>query len=203
VIIVRRIVVFLLFILIASVFPTLAAENGFLLGGGVGRSSIEIRKFYPDIGNDPDNPDPGFQDQHNSAYRFYAGYRFLKFLSIEVGYTDLGSPQVWETTVQEHPEQVEVSVKGMNAFAVGIIPVGESVDLFGKIGMVAWDTTLRSEQDGEVKFSETDSGTDLAYGIGFGWWVGKHVALRLELENYTIGDFDDVSAYSVGISYTF
>jgi OOP family OmpA-OmpF porin len=162
-----------------------------------------LRKFYPSIGNDPDNPDPGYQAQDNSAYKFSGGYRFMKYLAVEAGYTDLGSPQAWEVNVQEHPDRAEVSIKGWNAYAVGIIPLSKSLDLFGKIGMVAWDTTVRSEQDGEVIFSETDSGTDLAYGIGFGWWVGKHVALRPEGESYTIGDYDDVTAYAVGMSYTF
>ena len=57
--------------------------------------------------------------------------------------------------------------------------------------------------DGEVIFSESASGTDTAYGIGLGIWVGKNVTLRGEGEWFTIGDFDTVALYSFNVTYTF
>jgi len=182
-------------ILVAASIPASASDTGFYLGAGIGRSSIDIFEFYPSLGDS--------LEQDNSAYKAYGGYRFLKFLAVEGGYTDLGSPQGLERNVQEHPERAEVSVKGWDAFAVGILPLGQVVDVFGKIGMMSWDTNITSVQDGEVIFSESASGNDAAYGIGIGFWVGPNVTLRGEGEWFKIGEYDTVALYTINVTYTF
>jgi len=186
-----------------TALPLAAADTGFLVGAGIGRSSIDIKTFYPDIGNQGENLGPGYQDQHNSAWKVYGGYRFFDFLAVEASWISLGSPQAWETTVHEDPERAEVSVEGYDAFVVGILPVGKSFDIFAKAGFIAWDTEITSVQNQEIIFSESKSGSDAAYGLGLGWWVGTNITLRLEGEVFTIGDYDDVTLVSVGVSYTF
>jgi hypothetical protein len=192
---VKKTVLCLLVVLVAATVPASASDTGFYLGVGIGRSSIDILEFYPSLGE--------HLAQHNSAYKAYGGYRFLKFLAVEAGYTNLGSPQGLERNVQEHPERVEVSVRGWDAFAVGILPVSQGVDIFAKIGVMSWDTKITSVQDTEVIYSETDTGTDAAFGIGIGFWVGKSVRLSAEGEWFKIGDYDNVALYTVNISYTF
>ena len=103
----------------------------------------------------------------------------------------------------EHPETAEVGVKGWDAFAIGILPVSNVVDIFGKIGMMSWDTDITSVQDGEVIYSESSTGTDTAYGIGIGFWVGQNVTLRAEGEWFKIGDYQTVAIYSANVTYTF
>jgi len=191
----KRSLLCLLVVLVAAAVPASASDTGFYLGAGIGRSSIDIFEFYPSLGDS--------LEQDNSAYKVYGGYRFLKFLAVEGGYTNLGSPQGLERNVQEHPERAEVSVNGWDAFAVGILPLGQVVDVFGKIGMMSWDTNITSIQDGEVKYSESASGTDTAYGFGVGFWVGPNVTLRGEGEWFKIGDYDTVALYSFNVTYTF
>jgi OOP family OmpA-OmpF porin len=200
---VRKSILSIAAVLMTAALPLAAADTGFLVGGGLGRSTIDIESFYPEIGNEGENLGSGYQEQHNSAWKLYGGYRFLRFVAVEASWFSLGSPQVWETTVQEDPERAEVSVKGFDAFVVGILPVSNSFDIFAKVGLVAWDTDITSVQNQQVIFSESESGTDTAYGFGLGWWVGANVTLRLEGEVFTIGDYDDVALYSVGVSYTF
>jgi OOP family OmpA-OmpF porin len=191
-------------IVVAAALPASASDTGFFLGVGLGRSTIDIKEFYSAIGQpDNDDADPGFQSQHNSAFKVYGGYRFSDFLAVEASSLDLGSPQAWETTVQEHPERAEISVDGWNAFAVGIVPVGRIVDFFAKIGMMSWDSEIISIQDEVVIHSESSSGTDLAYGLGIGFWVSGSVTVRVEGERFTIGDYDDVSLWSLGVAFTF
>ena len=191
----KKSVLCLLVVLVAATVPASASDTGFYLGAGIGRSSIDIYKFYPSLGDS--------LEQDNSAYKAFGGYRFLKFLAVEGGYANLGSPQGLERNVQEHPERAEVSVKGWDAFAVGILPLGEVVDVFGKIGMMSWDTNITSVQDGEVIYSESTTGTDAAYGIGVGIWVGPNVTLRGEGEWFKIGDYDTVALYTINVTYTF
>jgi OOP family OmpA-OmpF porin len=185
----------LMVLIVAATVPASASDTGFYLGAGFGRSSIDILEFYPSLGDS--------LDQENSAYKVYGGYRFLKFLAVEAGYTDLGSPQGMERNVPEHPERAEVSVNGLDAFVVGILPVSQVVDIYAKAGLMSWDTDITSIQDGEVIFSESTSGTDTAFGIGIGIWVGKNVTLRGEGEWFTIGDYSTVALYTFNVTYTF
>jgi OOP family OmpA-OmpF porin len=185
----------LVVLIVAATVPASASDTGFYLGAGIGRSSIDILEFYPSLGDS--------LDQENSAYKVYGGYRFLKFLAVEAGYTDLGSPQGMERNVPEHPERAEVSVNGLDAFVVGILPVSQVVDIYAKAGLMSWDTDITSIQDGEVIFSESTSGTDTAFGIGIGIWVGKNVTLRGEGEWFTIGDYSTVALYTFNVTYTF
>jgi len=191
----KKSVLCLLVVLVAAAVPASASDTGFYLGVGIGRSSIDILKFYPSLGD--------HLAQDNSAYKAYGGYRFLKFLAVEAGYANLGSPQGLERNVQEHPERAEVRVKGWDAFAVGILPASQVVDIFAKIGMMSWDTKITSVQDAELIYSESDTGTDPAYGIGIGFWVGKDVTLSAQGEWFKIGDYENAALYTVNISYTF
>jgi len=191
----KKSVLCLAVILVAATAPASASETGFYLGAGLGPSSIDIKAFYPSLG------DSTIQD--GTAYKAFGGFRFLKFLAIEAGYADLGSPQGIERNVQEHPERVEVSVKGWDAFAVLIIPVSNGVDIFGKIGMMSWDTNITSVQDNELNYAESFSGTDTAYGIGIGFWVGMGFTIRGEGEWFTIGDFETVAIYTANLIFTF
>ena len=72
-------------VLIAVTVPASASDTGFYLGAGIGQSSIDIKEFYPSLGDS--------LEQNSDAFKAYGGYRFLKFIAIEAGYTDLGSPQ--------------------------------------------------------------------------------------------------------------
>ena len=86
---------------------------------------------------------------------------------------------------------------------VGILPVGKAVDLYGKLGILAWDTKITSVLLAEPVYSESSSGSDTAYGFGVGFWVGPNVTLRGEGEWFEIGDYGTVALYSVNVSYTF
>ena len=191
----KRSVLCLFVILVAASMTASASDTGFYLGAGVGRSSIDILDFYPTLGESLETT--------NSGYKAYGGYRFLKFLAVEAGYTNLGSPQGLEKNVPEHPEKATVSIKGLDAFAVGIIPVSQVVDVFAKVGFMSWNTDITSVQDGVVIYDESASGTDAAYGIGIGFWVGPNVALRGEGGWYKIGDYATIALYSINVTYTF
>ena len=101
----KKSVLCLLVVLVAAAVPTSASDTGFYLGAGIGRSSIDILDFYPSLRDS--------LEQANDAFKVYGGYRILKFLAVEAGYTDLGSPQGLERNVPEHPERAEVGVNGL------------------------------------------------------------------------------------------
>jgi len=185
----------LLVILVAATIPASASDTGFYLGAGLGLTSIEVLDFYPTLGD--------AVEDDAAAFKAIGGYRVLKFFAIEAGYTNLGSPQWLERDVQGFRERAEVSITGWDAFIVGILPVGNVVDLYGKLGIMAWDTQVTSVLDGEIIYSESSTGNDTAYGFGAGFWVGPNVALRGEGEWFKIGEYGTVVLYSVNVTYTF
>lgn len=185
----------LLVILVAASIPASASDTGFYLGAGIGKASVDPLKFYPTLGDNVENDDLG--------YKVYGGYRFLKFLAVEAGYTNFGNLQFAERNVQGWQEIVDLSVKGWDAFVVGILPVSNVVDIYGKLGIMAWDTTITSTLREEIHYTESSTGTDTAYGIGAGFWVGPNVTLRAEAEWFKIGDYDTVPLYTFNVTYTF
>lgn len=190
----KRTVLFAALCLLAAFStPSAAIENGFYVGGSVGGSSFEIRDVNEDFGSFR------FSDGDN-AYKLFGGIRFLNFLAVEAGYVDLGNPKDTITSIEGDELEVQIRVKGWDAFAVGLLPIGP-VDLFAKVGVVAWDADIRAVLN-EVRDDDSDSGTDAAYGIGIALRLGK-VSLRAEGEQFNIAEADDVYMFTVGVSYTF
>jgi len=191
----RKSLLSLAIILVAAAMPASAIENGFYLGGSIGGSSLEIRDFDEELG------DLRFSGS-GTAYKLFAGFRFLNFLAVEGGYVDLGDPRDVVGGSGDDAIDVEIGLKGWDAFAVGLLPIGP-VDLFAKFGVVSWNADIRARLiPTDVFDTDSESGTDAAYGIGVALRLGK-VALRAEGEQFKIADAEDVYMFSVGATFTF
>jgi len=139
--------------------------------------------------------DSGFDfDSSDTSYKIYAGFQFFKFFGVEGSYLDFGS-----LDDSSGGTDVTVSATGWDAFAVGIIPFGKHFQIFGKLGLVAWDSDTKASGFG----SDSDSGTDTAYGAGLEFIFGKHFGVRGEYERYDIKDTDKVETYSIGADFRF
>ncbi len=79
---------------------------------------------------------------------------------------------------------------------MGVIPVG-SFEFFGKAGLASWNADITAGS-----FSDSDSGTDMAYGAGTMYTFGKF-DLRLEYEAFNISDADKVNMVSFGFDFRF
>jgi hypothetical protein len=189
----KRIIPLLVSVFVAAAAPVSAIDNGFYVGGSVGGSSLEVRDVNEEFGAF------SFSDG-DTAYKLFAGFRFLNFLAVEAGYVDLGDPNDIIASIEGDELQVQIGVKGWDAFAVGMLPIGP-VDLFAKVGVVSWDADIRAVLD-DVIDNDSDSGTDAAYGIGVALRLGG-VSLRAEGEQFNIAEADDVYMFSVGATFTF
>ncbi len=167
--------------------PAAAADNGFYLGASVGESGIRIDQDFEDIefsGGD-------------TSFKVFAGFRFLTFLAVEGSYVDLGAPSEF---VEAIDGTIETDLTGYDGFVVGYLPLGIA-DIFIKAGAISWDARISGQIDG-VPESQSDSGTDPAYGIGFQFRI-KSFAIRGEFEYFDIDGAKYVYMYSIGGSYTF
>ena len=168
-----------------------AADSGFYVGGSIGQATIELPS------------DPTFEfDENDTAWKVFGGYNFdlgAVDLGIEAAYVNFGEPQIGDATAYVGFESTGFEALGVAALAVG------PVDIFAKLGLIAWDVKGiigGSEVPPEFRFTDSDNGTDVAYGLGARWNFGQW-GIRAELEGFDIPDADNVTMWSLGASYSF
>ena len=162
------------------------ADSGLYIGGSVGIAGVEI-----DTGT---LVNPVIFDEDDFAWKAFAGYNFdlpILNLGIEAGYVDFGGPSADIGGIL-----FAVDSDGFDAFGVLGIDLGP-IGVFAKAGVIAWDAEVSI--DG---VTDTDDGTDPAYGIGVKIALGS-LALRVEYELFDIEDTEDISMISAGLVWTF
>ena len=166
-----RITAITMLVLLLAAGTGFAKTQGFYLGGSLGQGKVDFT----------DGPE---FDTDNAGYKFFGGYRF-GLLGVEGGYVDFGNMTAARTSV-------DANATAWDVFGVLNIALGP-VDLFGKVGAVAWDLEVDA-------YKETD--TDLAYGLGVAVRLGP-ISIRGEYERFEIADTDLVGMYSLGLAYMF
>lgn len=172
-------------LLIGALMITPAAfAAGRYVGGSIGYASV-------------DDPVNFGGTESDLGFKIFGGHRFNDHLALEGFYANFGKP---ESTVGANTLSFEIF--GVGVEAVGIVPVSENVELFGKLGLIVWDEDF--QDNGATTFS--DSGAGLTYAIGGAYLLNEQLAIRGEYELYAIkdavGDLD-VSLFSVGVQYNF
>ena len=159
-------------LVVACAASTMSLAGPFYVGAAYGNTTLKADVSTIDF----DASDPG--------WKVYAGYRFLKLFGVEGSYVDMGSPA---------EGSLELDATGWDAFGVGILPIGP-VDLFAKVGAVNWDV--------KAKGSGSDSGTDMAYGVGVGFHISK-IGIRAEWEKFDAKEVDSLYMISLGVEWRF
>lgn len=167
-----------------------AADNGFYLGGGVTRTSLDTSSDF--VQNAPDDFDINDDD---NGFKIIAGIRPFDSFAVEANYVDFGGVSRGDDALGG-----EYELKGYDAFAVGFLSV-PFVDIFGKAGAIRWDADSRVTIAG-ADFTDSSSGTDLAWGAGVQARLGS-LSGRLEYERFEVDDTDEVAMITLGLTYTF
>lgn len=162
---------------------THAAENKFYLGVSIGESTIEEDNVF--AGDDFEDEDTGF--------KVFGGYQFHRNFAIEANYTIYGDA---EDSVAGVNTEVEFDTFGVSL--VGIVPIAERFDLFGKLGFAYWDAEVKA-----LGLSDDEDGTDLSYGLGARFNFNEKVSVRAEYEGIDVDDLDRADFLSMGIEFNF
>ena len=120
------------------------------------------------------------------------GYNFSESFGIEFGYRNLGE---YNNTVDGERGLLGLAIdaSGWVFGIVGNLPASNRIDLYGKLGILAWDLDVSAmplpverHRSSPVSADVSDSGADLYFGAGGKVGLGKRqtVDLGLEYINY-------------------
>ena len=153
------------------------------------------------------------QRSTDNADKYFIGYRFSRVVAVELTSIDFGTTGIDLSTDVTAPggtfrgeADVKVDVEGVSLAGLFSLPIGERVGLYARLGVLSWDAKGKGSATGSVpdgaggrtsvseQFVESDSGTDVHYGVGGRVRLTNHVALRAEWERYEVADLNVLSA---------
>ena len=154
---------------------SLAAAEGYI-GGAFGSTDVDVSGY--------DNSD---------TYKIYGGFPQGN-LGIEGAYINFDGFDVQGTSGAEY-----VDGHGLEVSGVGFLPLGQTVELFGKLGILAWslDANTLGSSFG------SDDGTSFAYGAGLQFKPAEQLSLRLEYQGFQDVSGGDLSSIMLGAAYHF
>lgn len=131
-------------------------------------------------------------NQTSTAFKFFGGYNFNRYVGFEFGYVDLGN------NYTDYYGQ-SFTQDGFAYELAGYLPVSPTIDLFAKGGFYNW--TVSNNYYYYPYGSE--SGTNGTYGGGITAQLNRNLSLRGEYEVFTDIAGGDVNMASVSITYHF
>ncbi len=147
-------------------------------------------------------------ERSHLAWRVFGGFDWSKYVSTEVGYTDLGDvrttftgaitdvQQLLEDANELHPTDAD----GFDLSVVGRYPLTERWSLHAKAGVFAWDARTRTVEQGGLSVRRKDSGEDLLFGAGASFNVRSKWLVTGDWSRYEVGN-SHVNFARVGLTY--
>jgi OOP family OmpA-OmpF porin len=189
-----------------------ASDTGWYLGANVGRSRANI----DESGISSRLLGAGFtastisNDDSDTGYKLFAGYKFNRNFALEGGYFDLGRFSYTATTVPAGTLKGNIKLNGVNLDAVGILPISRNFSAFGRVGVNYAQAKDSFSGTGAVTVLNTNpskSEANYKYGAGLQYDFSNALGMRFEAERYRINDAvgskGDVDLLSVGLVYRF
>jgi OOP family OmpA-OmpF porin len=151
-------------------------------------------------------------DKSATSLKLFGGYQFNPNFALEGGYVNLGKFDYNSAISSPAADTVNghLGVMGIDAAAVGMLPLNEQWSVFGKAGAFYAKTTLDASSGGAVNVNEASHwGTSPLLGAGVSYDITRKVALRAEWDRYfRVGDTDttgrgDIDQLTAGVVYRF
>jgi OOP family OmpA-OmpF porin len=144
----------------------------------------------------------GTCDDSDTAWKVYGGLEMNEYISMEVGYVDLG-------TVKYSAPTGTRDTNGMTIQLVGTYALNPSFTLIGRGGMNILNTEVNGAIAGTPVNNAGDTDVSWSLGLGAQYNFTKSVGLRMEWERYfEVGDPHstgeaDIDLLSAGVVFKF
>jgi OmpA-like transmembrane domain len=164
---------------------------------------------------------PPDADDASNAYGLTVGYRILRYAAVELSYLELGSLERTDVVaggilppLRQFTFEHELETSGPAVSALGILPLGESFELYARAGVLFADmdltTRLTSTSTPVIAMGDSSItfGSDsLLWGAGaqFNW--GKHWTVRVDFQLFdSVGEDSgpgeaDIDLLTLGVLY--
>jgi OmpA-OmpF porin, OOP family len=162
--------------------------EGLYIGGGFGSFSASIDNLDDVVDSVQDF------DTDEGSSKYFVGYRFNRFLSVQGDLYDLGDSS---TTLRGQP--ISSKTEAYGASAIGTLPLG-FVELFARAGVLFYDLEVTTPNISD-RIDQSDN--DFMYSVGVGFTFVHRFNLQLEYEVLNISEFDDSDAYWLNASWRF
>lgn len=173
-----------LLLLITLVFDGTASANGFYLQAELGRNYIDETIDADDVGVP--------LDDSLSATRFAGGYRFNRFVALEVATVDLG-----DESFAVLGNRVSVSGDGEEIAIVGYLPVSQRFSLGAVAGMMWWEAEVQVPGV-RADFSENDG----FLGVTAKFDANDRFGIVARVVKYRLDELDTLYG-SIGLRFNF
>lgn len=148
----------------------------------------------------------GADDDSDTAWKIFGGYRLNDNFGVEATYMDYGT--ITADSVVTAPAAATINLDADTTAwivdAVGMLPLNDQFGLFGKLGVASWqiDSSASVVVGGTAaSISGDDDGNDFHFGVGANYALMGNIGLRAEWERIN-GD-DDLDAWTVGAQMSF
>lgn len=190
----------------------IAADSGWYIGANAGQSNARfdtarINDALVAAGSTSSSIE---EDDRDTGYKLFGGYKLNRNLAFEGGYFDLGKFNFTSTTVPSGTLSGTIKVRGVNLDAVGMLPFSDRFSGFGRVGVQYAEAKDSFAGTGAVTVSNpnpSESEANYKLGLGVQYDFTKSVGMRGEWERYRINDGlgnpGDIDLYSIGVVFMF
>lgn len=163
-----------------------------LFAASILMSSTAFAGGYAAVSTGMSDADQGYLD-NGTSFSVTGGYELNDNFALEATYIDLGDMD------DNLGAGTTLSIDGYVISTVGKVPLSQSINLFGKVGMFVWDATTDRDGFGAVL---NDDGVDATFAFGASVDFTPNFGLYAQFQQFDIDD-GDVKNYSLGAQYMF
>ena len=139
----------------------------------------------------------GSLDETTSLTKFYGGYRFNKYVSLEGAYFGLAQASVGQLGTPPNDVSGSVDMKALGIYGVAFVPLSKRIEAFVKAGGASWDADLTRDNT-----TASADGFDALYGLGISYAFTRELKGTADWEVIDSPN-PEFSTFSLGFKWEF
>lgn len=188
-------------------------DPGFYIGANIGQSKAKIddARITSQLQGSGLATTSITDNDTDTAYKLFGGYKFNRNIAIEAGYFNLGQFGYTATTLPAGTLSGNINLDGASLDVVGMLPFTEKFSVFARLGLSYAEARDNFTSSGAVA-APLDANPNKRFmnnkvGLGLQYDFNEALGLRGEWERYRVNDAvgrdGDIQLYSIGLVYRF